>query len=372
MSSPSKQPNMKPGPIKKPGDVSPLSRRCFTTFLAAGGLCPFLNAGAQGAAQRKSFRLLLNTSLSGPVAFFLLAQDRHYLREAGLDVQFSGGPGAAAMVPMVRDGAYDIGYGDISALIERIARSAPGTGPVAIFTTFNVVPFTIAVDARSAIRQPVDLINKRVVGHANDAALLTFDLYANAAGFDASRVRVDGSMGGMGQAMDDMLQGRGADGVFGFVNTLIASAAPYGIDPQAVRFLNWSDVLPEMYGNTLFVTRETYQREQPALAGLVRAINQGLADTVRNPQSAIEALARRAPGIDTAVNLRRLQGTLDIEMAHPEGRTIGIGDMDDQRLQRLIERMVRVKRLPRSPSVNEVFDRRFLPPLEMRVRTLAR
>jgi NitT/TauT family transport system substrate-binding protein len=327
---------------------------------------------ARADVVRKSYRLLLNTGMSGPVAFFLLAQDRHYLRDAGIEVQLSGGPGAAAMVPMVRDGAFDIGYGDISALIERIARSAPNTGPVAIFTTFNVVPFTIAVDARSPIRHPRDLLGKRITGHGSDAALLTFDMYAQAAGFDAKGVNVDGSMGGMGQAVSDMLAGRGADGVFGFVNTLIASATPYGVDPAALRFLNWSDVLPEMYGNTLFVTRETYQRDRKALPGLVRAINQGLVDTVRSPQAAIDALQRHAPGSDAALNLRRLQGTLNIEMAHPEGRRIGIGDMDDQRLQALIERIVRVKRLPRTPSVSEVFDRSFLPPLEARVRSLAR
>lgn len=348
------------------------TRRAITAMLAAGGLAWLPALHAQTASARKSFRLLLNTGMSGPVAFFLLAQDRHYLRDAGLQVQHSGGPGAAAMVPMVRDGAFDIGYGDISALIERIARSPEGTGPVAIFTTFNVVPFTIAVDARGPIRQPRDLLGKRVVGHANDAALVTFDLYAEAAGLDASRVQVDGSMGGMGQAVSDMLQGRGGDGVFGFVNTLIASAAPYGVAPSALRFLNWSDVLPEMYGNTLFVTRETYQRDQQALPGLVRAINQALVDTVREPQAAIDALLRHAPGSDAAINLRRLQGTLSIEMAHPEGKRIGVGDMDDQRLQRLIERLVRVKRLPRTPSVSEVFDRRFLPPLEMRVRSLAK
>jgi NitT/TauT family transport system substrate-binding protein len=67
-----------------------------------------------------------------------------------------------------------------------------------------------------------------------------------------------------------------------------------------------------------------------------------------------------------------LQGTLAVEMAHPEGRRIGIGDMDDARLQQLIDRLVQVKRLPRSPSVSEVFDRSFLPPLTQRVRTLAR
>lgn len=337
-------------------------RRCLTTLAAACALAGMGDSRAQVAPASRTLRILLNTGLSGPVVFFLVAQERNYLREQGLEVQLSGGPGAAAMVPMVRDGAYEAGYGDISALIERIARSAPGTGPVAIFTTFNTVPFTIAVDARGPIRQPADLIGKRITGHGSDAALLTFDLYANAAGFDPGRVQVDGSMGGMG----------GADGVFGFVNTLIASAAPLGVDPAAIRFLNWSDVLPEMYGNTLFVTRETYQRERPLLAGLVRAINQGLADTVRDPQAAIATLLRQAPGSDAAINLRRLEGTLAIEMAHPEGRSIGIGDMDDQRLQKLIERLVRVKRLPRTPAVSEVFDRSFLPPLEMRVRSLAR
>lgn len=208
---------------------------------------------------------------------------------------------------------------------------------MAIFTTFNIVPFTIAVDARGPIKRPEDLVGKRVVGHASDAALLTFDLYAQAAGIDARKVQVDGSMGGMGQAVKDMLQGQGADGVFGFVNTLIASAAPLGVDPASLRFLNWSDVLPEMYGNTLFVTRETYQRDGPALQGLVRAINRGLVDTAQQPQAAIDALLRHAPGSDRGVNLRRLEGTLAIEMAYPEGRRIGIGDMDDERLQRLID-----------------------------------
>lgn len=350
-----------------------LQRRRWTGALAASmGLSWLGTAHTQSGRPGHFYRVLLNTSLSGPVAFFLLAQDRGYLRDEGLDLQFTGGPGAASMVPLVRDGAFDIGYGDISALIERIARSAPGTGPVAIFTTFNVVPFTIAVDARGPIQRPQDLIGKRVVGHAGDAALLTFDLYAQAAGIDASQVRVDGSMGSMGQAVKDMLQGQGADGVFGFVNTLIASAAPLGVDPASLRFLNWSDVLPEMYGNTLFVTRELYQRDRQALQGLVRAVNRGLVATVQNPDAAIDALLRHAPGSDRAINLRRLQGTLAIEMAHPEGRRIGIGDVDDERLQRSIDRIVQVKRLPRAPGVGEVFDRSLLPPLEQRVRSLAR
>ncbi len=322
-----------------------------------------------------SLRLLLNTSLSGPVSFFLHAQDKGYLRDEQLDLRLSAGPGAAAMVPLVRDGLFDAGYGDISALIERIARSAPNEGPVALFTTFNVVPFTIAVAANGPVKTPQDLIGKRVVGHSGDAALLTFDLYAHAAGIDARQVRVDGSMGGMGQAAADLLKATNPDdpaGVFGFVNTIIASAAPLGVDPRSLRFLNWSDVLPDMYGNTLFVTRETYRRDPQVLQGLVRAINRGLVDTVREPEAAIDSLLRHAPGSDRAVNLQRLKGTLAIEMAHPEGARIGVCDMDDERLARFIALIVKIKNLPRKPSVREVFDRSFLPPLNERVRSLAR
>jgi NitT/TauT family transport system substrate-binding protein len=338
---------------------------------AAGALVGAFGLSGDSRAQGRRLPLLLNTSLSGPVAFFLLAQERGYLREEGLDVAFSAGPGAAAVVPMVRDGGFEVGYGDINALIERIARSAPGTGPVAVYTTFNVVPFTIAVPADGPVRTPRDLEGRRIVGHAGDAALLTFDLYARAAGIDIGKVRVDGSMGGMGQAVVDMLRGDGTDGVFGFVNTIIASAAPLGVDGRkALRFLNWADHLPDMYGNTLFVTRGLLQRDPQAVSGLVRAANRGLAETVKDPDAAITALLRHAPGIDRSVNLARLKGTLAMEMAHPEGARIGIGDMDDARLARSIAQIVQARKLLRTPSVQEVFDRSFLPPPAQRIRSL--
>jgi NitT/TauT family transport system substrate-binding protein len=361
-------------PAKTPTATRPdvHRRQCIAALAATLGVALAGPVRAQARRPAGTLRVLLNTSLSGPLAFFMLAQERGYLRDEQLDVRFSSGPGAAAMVPLVRDGAYEAGYGDISALIERIARGAPDEGPVALFTTFNVVPFTIAVDADGPVKTPQDLPGRRIVGHAGDAALLTFDLYARAAGIDAAAVQVDGSMGGMGQAVADMLRGNGTAGVFGFVNTIIASAAPLGVDPRRLRFLNWADVLPDMYGNTLFVTREAYRRDPQALHGLLRAVNRGLVDTVRAPEAAIDALLRQAPGSDRAVNLRRLQGTLAMEMAHPEGARIGVGDMDDERLARLIAQIVQVKRLPRTPGVREVFDRSFLPPLAQRVRDLAR
>lgn len=324
------------------------------------------------SAQEAKYNVLLNTSFSGPVSFFLLADDKGYFEQAGLDLEFAEGPGAAAMVPEVVHGKYDIGYGDVTALIERIALSEPDTGPVAIFTTFNSVPFTIAVDADGPIETPKDLEGRTISGHPKDAALLTFDMFANATGIDASKVEVIKVEDSLGEQAKAMLEGTGADGVFGFVNTIIASAAPLGIDgKKELRFLTYAEYLPDMYGNTLFVTRELYESNSEVLAGLVQALNHGIADAIADPDAAVAAVVARNPEAIPEVNRNRLVGTFEIEMAHPEGAEIGIGDMDPERLQRLIDLVVESKGLPRTPSVDEVFDRSFLPPDEEKIRTLA-
>ncbi len=62
------------------------------------------------------------------------AEDRGYLKEAGLQVSFSSGGGAAVIVPQVRDGAYDAGYGDITALIEP-HRARPRGTPAPLLST---------------------------------------------------------------------------------------------------------------------------------------------------------------------------------------------------------------------------------------------
>ena len=104
----------------------------------------------------------------------------------------------------------------------------------------------------------------------------------------------------------------------------------------------------------------------------MRAINRALGDTVGDLDAALDAVMRRAPTLDRAANHARLAGTLALEMSHPEGARLGIGDLDDARLARAIDLIVAAKRHPRTPAPDELFTRQFLPPLEARVRSLAR
>ena len=120
------------------------------------------------------------------------------------------------------------------------------------------------------------------------------------------------------------------------------------------------------------VSRAWLERAPQQVQGLVAALNRGLVETLDDLDVAIDAVARAAPATDRSVQQGRLAGTLAAEMAHPEGARIGIGDVDDARLQRSLDLMARTLGWPRVPRAGKVFDRRFLPPLAQRVKSLAR
>jgi len=320
----------------------------------------------------RRLRMILNTFYSGPQAWFFLADDRGYLREEGIELEFTPGDTAANAVPKVASGAYDVGYGDMNALIELAAGGATSAA-VGVYATFNDSPYTIAVPAESAIRTPKALEGTTLGAHPNDAAMRMLREFAGSTGIDASKIKVDISPLPHRDMVGLMLdEGRWA-GLFGFVNTLRAAAIEAGVDPATrLRFLEYRQFVPDLYGSALMVTRQLADSEPTVVAGLVRAVNRGLVDTVADIDAAIDAVARRDPTIDRAANRERLAGTLAVEMAHPEGARLGIGDIDLERLRRAIELIVAAKHLPRCPDPEELFVRRFLPLPEERVRTLAR
>lgn len=347
-----------------------MHRRRFlrdTGLALAAGLHP----AAARAQARPPFRLLLNSNISGPQAFFFLAQDRGYYRAAGLDATFVAGDGAAAIVPRIGAEGFDFGYGDLNALVPLVARGVANT-PMAIYVTFNTTPLTIAVDAAGPIRTPKDLDGGVISGHPIDAALEVFPEFAAATGLDARRVTIRRSDASMRSLVEDMLAGKSA-GVFGFVNTIIASVAPAGIDGRTrLRFLEYRHHTRDLYGNALMVSRRLLAERPADVAAFVRAVNHGLADTVADLDAAIASVVARDKTVRADVDRPRLAGTLAMEMAHPDGARLGIGDVDDARLTRAIALTAKSRGLPRVPAASEIFSRTCLPPANERIRSLAR
>lgn len=315
-------------------------------------------------------RFILNTFVSGPQAWFFVADDKGYFAAEGLEVTFVPGDTLANAVPKVASGAFDLGYGDLNAVIT-LAAEAPGVAPPAVFIMHNTSPYTIAVAADGPVRTPGDLAGRQLLSHANDAAWKMFDTFAAAASLDPATVTVTPDGRHHRDLLPLVLAGK-ADGLFGFVNTLASAAIEAALDPAAFRHFEWRTIVPDLGGAAIIASQAFIAAHPEAVRGFVRAVNRALADVVADPEAAIAAVQRRDRGIDIKANLARLTGTLALEMAHPDGAIHGIGAVDPARLDRAIDLVTQVKGLPRRPATTAVCDTRFLPAANHRVRSLAR
>ena len=319
--------------------------------------------GTTAAQADTKIKLVLNWKYEGPQGMFFLAQDRGYFKQAGLDVTFDQGNGSGAAVPQVANGAYDMGFGDINALIE-LAAKKPDEAPIGVFMLYNRPPFTVAVKADSPIKTPADFVGRKLGGAANDGALKLFPALCATARIDCAKVEIVNMQPSLREQM--LMQGQ-VDGVFGYVTTIRFSARLIGVDPdKELRFIKFGDYGMDLYSNAIIVSRKFAKEHPEAVKGFLAALNHGIKDAMADRQAAIDAVAAREPLIKPAIERARLDATLADEMTHPEIAKIGIGDISDDRMAKAIDILVKAKELPRTPNVTEIFDRSFLPPASER------
>jgi NitT/TauT family transport system substrate-binding protein len=158
-----------------------------------------------------------------------------------------------------------------------------------------------------------------------------------------------------------LMQGQ-VDGVFGYVNTIRFSAKLMGVADSQLRYINYGDYGMDLYSNAIIVSKKLVKENPKAVEGLVRAINKGVNDSLKDIDASVAAVAKREPLIKVAVEKDRFIATLQSEMNHPEIKTIGIGNVSMERLKKSIDILVDANNLPRTPSVDEIFTAKFLPP----------
>jgi NitT/TauT family transport system substrate-binding protein len=341
-----------------------LTRRRLLAASAAAGALTAAPLRAQSALPVK---MILNWRYQGPQGWFFLAQDRGYFADAGVEMTMDQGNGSGAAVGSVAGGGYDMGFGDINALIQ-LAAENPEEAPVGVYLMYNRPPFTVAVMADSDITDAKGLEGRKLGGAANDGALKLWPAFTDIAGLDATGVEI---LNFQPNLREQMLRSGQVDGVFGYVNTIRFSAMLSGMDPDNdIRFINFGDYGMDLYSNALIASKALVEEHPEQVRGIVAAINQGIKDTLADPDAAIAAVANREPLIDSEIEKARLFATLEDEMGHPEIAEFGLGMPDPERLKASIDIVVKANGLSRTPAPEEIFTDAFLPAMEDRITTL--
>jgi NitT/TauT family transport system substrate-binding protein len=309
-----------------------------------------------------SVKFVLDWAIQGPQAPFIVALEKGYFAQEGLAVIMDRGYGSADAVSKVASGAYQIGYGSLDALIEFNVKN-PGKELMAVYVVLNSPPYSVITLKGKGINSPKDLEGRKIGAPEGDAPRRLFPVFAKAVGIDPAKVEWVSMSPPLREP--SLVKGE-VDAITGFYFTGYLNLLALNVNPEDIVAFKYKDYGVELYGNAIIVRKDFMQSNPEAVAKFVRAVNRALKEVIADPEKAADYVKQRDPLVDRNVELQRLKLALSDNILTEEVRRNGLGAVERTRLEKTIQSVVTAFNLPRTPSPDEVFTDRFLPPKEER------
>lgn len=335
--------------------VSTISRGLFAAALGVAGAL----AAVPAAAQQTNIKFSLDFVLQGPQAPFFLADEKGYYKAEGLNLTaLDAGRGSADTIGRVASGVYEIGFGDLNALIEFNAKN-PGKEIPAVFMVYDKAPFAIVTRKSKGIAKPTDLMGKNAAAPSFDAGFRLFSLFAKLNGIDASKVNWSNVAP---QLREPMLSRNETDAISAFSFTAVMALKGLGVPENDIQVFMYSEHGLDLYSNAVIASPALVKSNPKAVSGFVKATIKAWRDAVKNPAEAIAALKKREPLINEALELERLNLAIKGFVMTPDVHANGMGGVQPARLQKNIDLVTEGLALPRKIAPGDVFNANFLPP----------
>ena len=308
-------------------------------------------------------KFTLDWKFQGPTAAFLVAADKGFYAEEGLDVSIDSGNGSAGAVTRVAGGAYQMGFADINALVDFNAQN-PGQSVKAVMMAYDAPPFSLFTLRSSKIEKAEDLVGRKLGAPVFDASYKLFPAFAHETGIDEAAVeRVN-----MDPALRETMLVRGeVDFISGHYFSSMLDLKSKGVAEEDIRFFLYADYGMDFYGNAVIASGAFIEDHPEAVAGFIRATVRGWKDIIADPEDAIDIVAKSDPLIDKGLELQRLQLALDVNVLTDHVKANGIGDVDEARLRNSIAQLAIAYGLTATPEPAAVWTSEFLPPAEDRM-----
>jgi len=318
-----------------------------------------LSFATPAMAQQTTIKFTLGWKTQGSDAAFFLARDRGYYAAEGLNVVIDQGEGSGATVTRIMSGAYDAGFGDVNAIIQNAA-TRPAETPVMVYMIWNQGPFAVVTKATSGIATPKDFEGHTLGGAQGTPTTRLIPVFAQRNGLDMARIKLTNMAPNLQEPM--LIRGD-IDAALVFNITSYFNLVLNRQDPDRdYKWFSFGDFGLDLYSNGLIVSRKLIETNPKAVMGLVRATNKAMLEVGRDQNAGMAATEKFDNLINVPVEKRRLQFSFDKLIVSPEMKTIGVGDIVDDRMARAIAAVVEGYQLPRTPTPGEVFSRAFLPP----------
>ena len=352
---------MKPMIVTKEAGVARASRsislKTLAVLLGAGVFG--LAAGPAAALEKISFSLASTIDgRSGPI---LLAYDRGYFKDAGIDLDIVPGNGSANVVNRLASGTFQIGSGDIASVIKFDIQN-PDKRVKAIFNE-KLADLVIVALKGHGIAAPNDLKGRTIGAPTGDTAYKMFGAFSAATGVMADDVKWDHMDMTIREAM--LVQGK-VDAITASYASAFFNLKALGIADSDMVFLRYSKYGVNIVGNG-WMANESFLKEHPdTVRKMVAAFVHGWRDSIADPNAAIDSVFKREPLLKRELEVPKLKDAAVALTDQPDAKATGIGSYSDATIKYTIGVLAAADKINPDIGFSDIVDLSFLPPLAER------
>jgi NitT/TauT family transport system substrate-binding protein len=309
-------------------------------------------------------RFTLDWVIQGQHAPFLLAKAKGYFDQEGVDVTIDVGNGSAGAIQRLASGAYDMGFADLSTLIEFLGNNPNLPRPQAVYMVHERNPNALFAMKKSGIAKPADLKGKKISGPVFSSTRKTWPLFARATGLkvdDVAWQNVAPDMVEQVVVKGDVQVGSGFPTQLQIYNRL-------GVKNEDMVTIKYADYGVDLYGNAVLASARFIAEQPNAVAAFLRGFNRGLKEVIADPAASMRYVKERNPLLNEADELEKLKLVMEF-MDTANTRADGLGSVKKLRLDNQVDDINLAFGLKSKPSPDLIFNSSFLPrPADRRYR----
>ncbi|WP_299621609.1 ABC transporter substrate-binding protein [uncultured Tateyamaria sp.] len=314
-------------------------------------------AGATAVHAETDLPFALDWKFEGPAAPYFAAVDNGYFAENGLNVTVEAGSGSLDAIPKVATGAFPVGFADMNSLIKFLDQN-PGAPVIAAMMVYNKPPFAIIGRKSLGIDGPKSLEGKVLGAPPPDGAWAQFPIFAAENDLDVDAITVE-PVGF--PTREPMLAEGNVAAITGFSFTSYLNAARLGVPEDDLVTLLMADYGVDLYGNAVIVNTE-YAAENPeVIKGFLAGAAAGWKSAIADPASVIPMLIERNPAADADLEQRRLQLSIDANVATDWVMENGFGIIDAARMDAALAQIATTYEFQTTPDASLYFTDAYLP-----------
>src|SRR5215468_594825 len=166
----------------------PRSRRQFLRQVGIAAGLAVVPVARRGRAQTKrQVTMRLDWLYQGPNAGFMIALDKGYYEQAGLNVEIGPGKGSGSTAQLVASKAAQFGFADGFVVGAGVSK---GMSIKMVASIFRRNPTAVVVLDESDIKIPKDLEGKTISGPTAVTQFVQWPAFVKGCGLDGSKIRL--------------------------------------------------------------------------------------------------------------------------------------------------------------------------------------